>query len=90
MFVFFTKGPSGGLFLALQFEPSEWSPGPYFYGQGFRVALHGPGTTMRKVYEKGISLKPDIQTEIGFTRRDGTYLVNKYDYNDGLSKIHFF
>ena len=72
----FLVGPDGGLFIAMQYYSDEWTPGPYFSGEGFRIAIHKPGSTLHNVYEQGVSLRPGLQTEIGFTRMEGTYMVN--------------
>ena len=73
----FFLGPSGGLFIATEFDPEEWTPGPYFYAEGFRVAIHEPGTNVHNLNDNGISMSPQLKSEVGLTQQTEYYMVGR-------------
>ena len=70
-------GPNGGLIFGIEFDPNEWTSGPHFYGEGFRIAIHKPGTSVYSLAAEGISLRKSLTSEIGLTRKEDTFLVTK-------------
>jgi len=68
-------GPKGGLFFGSQFNPEDWTPGPHFYGEGFRIAIHEPGTTVRTLSDYGLSMRPQLTAELALTQKNEYYLV---------------
>jgi len=71
----FILGPRGGLLVASQFYPHEWTPGPHYFGEGFRVAIHEPGTNVHNLEDNGISMRPQLKTEVAMTQHHEYFLV---------------
>ncbi|XP_076814553.1 acid-sensing ion channel 2-like [Clavelina lepadiformis] len=63
-------GQSGGFYWAQIFDPSEWVVGPFFTYEGFRIAIHEPGTKEIFVQEVGISPLPGLISEIVIERHE--------------------
>ena len=55
-------GFGGGLYIAALFDPEDWTVGPYYHTEGFRVLLHEPGTTVYTLAESGIPVQPGVET----------------------------
>ena len=72
-------GSNGGLLVATQFKLSDWTAGPHFYGEGFRIAIHEPGTVVHNLYDNGISMRPGMTTEVAMTQKQEAYLVRFHD-----------
>ena len=69
-------GPSGGFFFGAQFIQEDWTPGPNFYGEGFRIAIHPPGTTEYNLVDNGFSVRPKLTTEVALSQQQEIYLVS--------------
>lgn len=69
------SGNGGGLYTAGFFSHDEWTFGPYYFEEGFRVLLHPSGTTPLTLSSKGIPLVPTFISEIAITRHESTFLV---------------
>ena len=71
----FVAGSSGGLFIGFILNLSDWTVGPYFYTQGFRIKVHEPGTTIYNLADDGMPLLPGFIFLISIGRSEKSLSV---------------